>query len=88
MHSTNIELGNIAFYVYYQQESEDIYQLKSDDPFFLETFGENAIRARLPEYLEEKTAGEYGPVVFPATPADFVLQAIARKILTDEHIPE
>jgi hypothetical protein len=88
MHSANIDHGNITFYIYYQQEADNLYLVKSDDPFFLETFGETEVRVPLSEFLEERTAGEYGPVIFPATPAEFALQAIARKILADDHIPE
>ncbi len=86
--TTTIALDHERFVIGYEEGAGGIYRIWSEADYFRRVFEQPEIRVRLGDYKDERRAGDYGPTVFPATEADFVLQAIARAILCEPPVYE
>ena len=81
LHTRTVKLDHEQFEIGYNHPINGIYHIFSASPYFQQLFGQGDLRLPLADYVDDRTAGAYGPVVFPATEEDFVLQAIARAVL-------
>ena len=81
LHTRTVRLEHRQFEIGYNTPVNGIYHIYSSADYFLELFGQGELRLPLADYVEDRRAGAYGPVVFPATETDFVLQAMARAVL-------
>lgn len=81
MQQQQVQLDHELLELEYEADGAGIYLIRSVTPYFLHVFSQDEIRIKLADFLDDRTAGDYGPVIFPATEMDFVLQAIARKLL-------
>ncbi len=81
LHNRTVRLEGRQFIIGYNNPVNGIYHIFSASDYFRQLFGQDDLRLPLADYLDDRTAGAYGPVVFPATETDFVLQAIARAVL-------
>ncbi|GAO44872.1 hypothetical protein [Flavihumibacter petaseus] len=83
MHYNTLKLDHETIRFGHDVLPGEIYHIWSESPYFFQVFGQQEIRVKLGDYAEDRTAGEYGPVVFPSTELDFILQGMARLLLCE-----